>query len=236
MKRPPCTVEGCERAQYAGGICQHHYYERQEKKCSICDAPLYARGYCISHWRQLKKHGHTYKHRLELNDYEFDGDVCRIALTDQYGELKGYALIDSSDYDKCKDIRWNFAIYDGTPYIQAYIENTTVKLHQHIMNTKGTGQMVDHINRNPLDNRKENLRFCTRGQNLCNSIGHLNRASKYKGVTPRGDGSNKWRAYIAYNGKRINIGSFQSEANAAYFYNEAARKLHGEFARYNQLF
>lgn len=238
MKRPSCSVEGCNRAQYASHICQHHYYERQTKKCSICDNPLYAKGLCLSHWRQLKRHGYTYKHRLELNDYEFVGSLCRIVLTDQHGELKGHALIDASDFDKCKSIRWNYALYRGVPYVQAAIDKgkSCVKLHQHIMGTKGTGQMIDHINRNPLDNRKENLRFCTRGQNLCNSIGHYNRKAPYKGIHERKDNqSNPWRATIRVDGKTKHLGNFATPELAAIAYNQAAIIHYGEFARLNQL-
>ena len=107
------------------------------------------------------------------------------------------------------------------------------KMHRVIM-TASVGDVVDHINRVSLDNRRCNLRICTRAQNDWNrGIGASNK-SGYKGVcwlkTDR-----KWRAYITANGVCHVIGRFDSAEDAALAYNRAATKLHGTFAVLNDV-
>lgn len=84
-------------------------------------------------------------------------------------------------------------------------------------------QEVDHINRNPADNRLKNLRVATRSQNNCNTPG---RGRWLKGTRLVGK---RWQARIRINGENAHLGMFdiQHEAHAAYC--KAAKELHGEF-------
>lgn len=95
------------------------------------------------------------------------------------------------------------------------------------------GFEVDHINRNGLDNRRANLRTCTKSENAANreKVGG-DTSSKYKGVHRRAD-SGKWMARIKVNGRRRSLGCFYSEEEAALAYNVAATEEFGEFARVN---
>ncbi len=95
----------------------------------------------------------------------------------------------------------------------------------------GDGFVIDHINRNGLDNRRANLRFATIAQNAQNSRMRKNR-SGYKGVWFAKD-KGRFRAAIWYNNKRIYLGYFNSPISAAKAYDEAARKYHKEFAVLN---
>ena len=79
--------------------------------------------------------------------------------------------------------------------------------HQIVMGQK-EGYLVDHINQNPLDNRKENLRFVIPTANAINSKVPKNNKSGYKGVSWRKD-SNKWRAQITIQGKIICLGTYE---------------------------
>ena len=89
-------------------------------------------------------------------------------------------------------------------------------------------EVVDHINRDKLDNRICNLRGTTNSKNSCNR--KAAGKSKYIGVSPFRD---KWRSQIKKDGEVIYLGLFKTELLAAKAYNDAATKLHGEFASLN---
>jgi hypothetical protein len=94
-------------------------------------------------------------------------------------------------------------------------------------------RVVDHRNNNGLDNRRENLRIATKGQNVCNSIKtRRNTSSKFVGVS-FDKRSGLWHAYITHCRKRKFLGYFKDETDAAHAYDVAAKKYHKEFARLN---
>lgn len=99
-----------------------------------------------------------------------------------------------------------------------------VYMHRLILNPTG---MTDHINRNSLDNRKENLRSCTLKQNFQNSK-KLN--SRYKGVIKR---KNYYMAKFCVDGKETFLGSYVKEKDAALAYDREARKTMTEFTYLN---
>lgn len=96
--------------------------------------------------------------------------------------------------------------------------------------------LVDHINGNGLDNRRSNLRLATAFQNLAN-MAIRPHTSQYKGVSyyKHRTSYKKWVAEIRCNRKRVRLGAFESEIEAARAYNEAAKNLFGEFARLNPI-
>ena len=106
-------------------------------------------------------------------------------------------------------------------------------MHRLVINAQ-KGTMVDHINRNRLDNRKENLRLCTMQENRRNSAKKKGSASPFKGVM-RVTHRPAWRAFIKYDDKNHYLGYFKSEVEAAQAYNEAAKEHFGEFAVLNQI-
>lgn len=89
-------------------------------------------------------------------------------------------------------------------------------------------KQIDHIDRNPLNNCRNNLRSATNGQNRANSKG----SSKcgFKGVHLK---SNRWYAQITINKKKIYLGYFDTPVEAHLAYCEAAKKYHGEFANFS---
>lgn len=103
------------------------------------------------------------------------------------------------------------------------------------------GLVVDHINHDILDNRRENLRLATSSQNSQNKLKTRDNTkySQFKGVCFYAYDGKKlarpWRAYIKINGKRQWLGYFQTEADAALAYNEKAKELFGEFALLNDI-
>jgi hypothetical protein len=145
------------------------------------------------------------------------------------------AIIDIEDVDRVSKISW----YYHNKQKRAYTFHNGRKwgsLTSFIMDFK-TNQnlMLDHRNRNTLDNRKNNLRFCTKRQNQCNTQNRKNNTTGYQGVYPCKDAST-WYVRVNFYGKSKHIGSFKSIKEAAFAYNEAALKYHGEFACLNKVF
>lgn len=117
--------------------------------------------------------------------------------------------------------------------------NSRVVLHRVIMSRVLKrellpDELVDHIDHNPCNNRRSNLRLATPAQNAKNSRKQSNNTSGYKGVTfnPAAK-KKKWIAQITSNGKAKNLGTFYTREEAAIAYNLAASELHGEFACLN---
>jgi len=94
-----------------------------------------------------------------------------------------------------------------------------------------TGEMptaVDHIDRDPSNNRWTNLRESTIPQNGWNRPKQRNNTSGFKGVTWH-VAKQKWQAQINHLGKYIHLGRFVTLEEAAKAYERAAKTLHGEF-------
>lgn len=157
---------------------------------------------------------------------------------------KGYvATVDDDDYERLSKFKWT-AVVNGkfVKRIYGYRRagwdkltrryTRTVWMHREIANPP-YGMDVDHINRNTLDNRKANLRFATRSQNLANNRRPIG-ATGYRGVTRSVNGEKAlYFAQISVNGKREYLGGFFDKAEAARAYDAAALKAFGEFARLN---
>jgi len=147
-----------------------------------------------------------------------------------------FAVVDPDDYPRLSKHKWYAAKNHDTYYaVRNFWSNTDrkkikIKMHRVVIDTP-VGFVVDHINRNGLDNRKANLRLATFAQNARNSRRRQNN-SGYKGVCfTRSRG--KYRAAIWHNNKRIHLGYFNSKITAALEYDHAAKKFHKEFAALN---
>lgn len=92
---------------------------------------------------------------------------------------------------------------------------------------------VDHIDGDPLNNTRDNLRPATRQQNQANRSASKER--RYKGVYRSQTPSPRWVAKITIDGKPRYLGSFATPEAAARAYNRACRQQHGAFARLNSI-
>lgn len=148
------------------------------------------------------------------------------------------ALVDDADYDLVIPHRWTVReiIQPGKPAIGPYALGAikrdgrwrTVLMHSLI-----TGwPRVDHEDHNGLNNQRYNLRDVTHGQNMMNRKPNAGNSSRYKGVGWAAY-AGKWRAGIRADGRRISLGLYTSEEDAALAYDAAARIYHGEFAYLN---
>lgn len=106
-------------------------------------------------------------------------------------------------------------------------------MEQVVLRELAADELVDHINRDKLDCRRDNLRIATKSQNAINKTKDRRIAtSRYKGVSKA---RNKWKASIQVNKKTIYIGTFDTERAAAILYNDAAREHFGEYAVLNDV-
>lgn len=107
------------------------------------------------------------------------------------------------------------------------------ELHSLLFHKCPPNLLIDHINGDKLDNRSENIRFVTNQQSVVNtSAKSTSKYSKYKGVT-FDKSRNKWMTSMELNGKNLFIKRFETELEAAKYYDKKAYEIHGEYARLN---
>lgn len=141
----------------------------------------------------------------------------------------GFALVSECDAERVRAYRWYKTTFG---YAVSGLSGTresrnTLWMHRFVLDA-ADGLDVDHINHDRLDNRRENLRQCTRAQNLANGRRHRDSTSPYKGVTWRKDIS-RWTARIMVRGKVHHLGCFDTAEQAHAAYVEAGRALVGEY-------
>jgi hypothetical protein len=141
-----------------------------------------------------------------------------------------FALVDDADYDAVMNAGpWHAYPGTGTYYARHSISPTRqITLHAFL-----TGWcLVDHRNSDGLDNRRENLREATWMQNAANARRRKDNSSGFKGVRQTRTG--RWTAVIGDGtGRKRQVGTFDSDIEAAKAYDAAARARWGEFARLN---
>jgi HNH endonuclease len=146
------------------------------------------------------------------------------------------ALVDREDYEELIKYKW-YAKRGGKTFyavrkspLDKKRKQCTIQMHRVIMNTP-IGMETDHINGNGLDNRRTNLRVCSRSENRCNVGKCSNNTSGYKGVSFF-KANSKWHAMIMINCKQNNLGFFDTPELAYKAYCDACIKYHGEFANF----
>lgn len=137
-----------------------------------------------------------------------------------------YALIDVEDIPRAYG-SWTAKRSGNCIYAHAKRDGAMITLHRFLLGKPD--MLVDHKNRDGLDNRRANLRLSTLGQNQWNR--KISRLSKtgLKGVHKEG---NRWMSYIDTDRKRTRLGVFSTPEEAHVAYRAAADKLHGDFANY----
>lgn len=150
---------------------------------------------------------------------------------------RGYvAIVDDADYERFSHYTWRAVVRSNTLYATRHVpkdvdgKHRSILMHREVMDAC-PGEEVDHINHNGLDNRRENLRICSRLENSRNRIKTWG-SSQYKGVSWQKD-RGKWQAYIKAGKRMEHLGNFVNEEDAARAYDRAARNYFGEFAHLN---
>lgn len=136
-------------------------------------------------------------------------------------------IVDDEDFDLLNRYNWSidsdgYAVSSGYRY----------KMHRLIV-AAPKKKIVDHINRNRLDNRKENLRLVSSRENSYNH-NHKIGKSGYRGVNLTKDGK-KWESCISVNDKQVYLGTFDTVLEAAEAYNTKAVEVRGSMAVLNPM-
>lgn len=149
-------------------------------------------------------------------------------------------LVDDEDYPLLSRYRWEMIFPNGLPYVMTKIHSKGIRAAR-LINMQnfilGEFRMVDHADRDTLNNQKSNLRVATRNESEWNKGKNRTArgkpcSSRFKGVSLNGS---RWLSQIKRNGILYKLGYFTCEIEAAKAYNAKAIELSGKFAWVNPL-
>lgn len=158
-----------------------------------------------------------------LNEYVeyLDCWVLEITQDDKFYEV----LFDKDDFDIVYSKSWRIS---SEGYAVYYDSRALKSMHRLFLGEEcPDGYVIDHINRNRLDNTRENLRVCTYAQNSQNAY-HKPGRSGYNGVHYNKK-KKLWDAYIFVNTKRINLGFFDTKQQAIKARLQAEKDYWGDY-------
>ena len=165
---------------------------------------------------------------MKGNKYIINNNYVEMIIESKvYGIIR--VKIDNDDLEKCSKLTWHYAKNKDSKYIQTRIKGKMVKLHRYLMNINNSNLVVDHINRNPLDNRKSNLRICSYQENSFNKSIRADNTSGAPGVSFHKI-NKKWRTKIKYNNVTIHLGYFEDINEAIINRRVAEEILFGEYS------
>lgn len=160
-----------------------------------------------------------------------------IPLRNKKTEVVAVAWVDSEDFQRVSEFRWH---RDSKGYARTSLVVAGKRLHlwmHRVILGDQPGLVIDHKNLNRLDNRRENIRHCTRSQNAANKrkAGGIAYESEYKGVVAveREGVITRYKASLMKDGKYVFSSLFLTELEAALAYDQAALEHFGEFANTN---
>lgn len=170
--------------------------------------------------------------RLQYPGLPRNSKLMKIILTNKGEEI----LVSDLDYEKLMKYTW-YIDSKGYPSTnvkaskEAGTKQRKLRMHKLLLTD---AQVVDHINRNKLDNRRSNLRSVTTNQSNANRAAFSSKkASSYKGVHRTASG--KWQAMLWHEGKNHGLGSYDTPEEAALAYNAAAKQLRGDHTFLNDI-
>ncbi len=142
-----------------------------------------------------------------------------------------FAHVSDDDFERLSKYKWQLEQRSHTQYA---VRSTTkggksikIYMHREVLGLTHSGQLADHINHNGLDNRRENLRPCTIGQNNAHIRTRIRPELPFRGVYAN---RHSFRARIRQNGRTVGLGRFTTAEAAARAYDQKALELFGAFA------
>ena len=212
--------------------------------CCICGQQAYSktkgRCYCAKHFNSMYTFGQPFGKiqttRKCNNSYVYYPEYNAYAVIENVKDPNTKVfLISEEDFEKIHNKSWYI---DTQGYINTSVprnDGTTrsipIKLYNYIMEPQ-KGNVIDHMNRNKLDNRRENLRECTKLENDRNKIQEVNKSPIFRGVRLTENGK-KYRTRIKVMDKEINLGTYETKEEAINARLEAEKRYYGEFAASN---
>lgn len=146
------------------------------------------------------------------------------------------ALIDADASPRISEFSWIAVKSRYTHYARGSrlheCGRYNVYLHHLVLGVPAS-TLVDHINRDGLDNTKVNLRIVNFGENMSNRRLFSSNTSGFHGVDRVGAKKDRWRAKINHNNRKISLGTFATAEEAARAFDAAAYTLRGEHAALN---
>jgi len=148
------------------------------------------------------------------------------------------ALVDDEDFEYLNQFKWHANKSNDTFYAgrsssgKGGVKRKAIWMHRQLLGLEDPSIKGDHIDHNGLNNQRHNLRVATHSQNVRNVKSNKNTSSKYKGVG-KVKNCERWHAQIQCDKRKIHIGYFKDEIEAAKAYDKKAKELFGEFAFLN---
>lgn len=198
-------------------------------RCKICGEIRIYPKYYLAKRKEIKCKSTTLKVD-NYNTYVFYKDY--IEVFDKNGSS---FKIDIEDYKKVKQHNWKV---EKTGYvINTSNKNKNIRtLHRFLLNPPKE-KVVDHINHDTTDNRKQNLRICSFNENCQNRSMPINNTSGIIGVRKRKTKYGEyWRAQIKINGKMKTLGEYKDKEKAIKKRLQAEKEYFGDFAPQKELF
>lgn len=177
---------------------------------------------------QPKRYVFGHRNRKSSNKVTHFNDGVSVLALEYKGDVFS-CYIETQDYPLVARRWWSVVNKRGTLYAATY--RPKAMMHQLIM-PLADGRTPDHIDRNGLNNRRDNLRSATASQQQANQRLFNNNASGYKGVC-WSEHAKKYKAEISVSGKKKHLGYFNSAFEAALVYDAVALRTRGEFATTN---
>lgn len=204
----------------------------KNKTCVVCGSEAFAHyngiPYCRKHYHQIRRGGIKERTNRDANELIDMGNFMKVVLYDRTGaKLQQFGLIDKNDLKFIDGKRIGQSKYGDKNYCYINVNGSPILLHRYIwLKNNGkipSGMVVDHINGNPMDNRKQNLRLASALENSYN----LGKKDKYTGVNKLGE--NRYAARIMHDRKDYHLGTFPTLREALDRRLEAEKSYFGKF-------
>lgn len=207
--------------------------------CDVCGRPMHKKNrlgghtLCSKHMHQLLNHGkfldNIPRTIHDLNDYSIRNDIVYFNLYNQKNEKISVFTVDLADIEKVKYHKWRLShnhVVTEQPAIRQQRELS------HIVLDIPKGQdstVVDHIDGNPLNNCRNNLRICTQGQNTITERNDDTNTSGFSGIS-YDSRRNRYSPEIRVGDARCHLGRYYTKEEAVYARLIAEDIVFGDFA------